>query len=123
MPYTNNWEKEGLYRQFTGNIGGDEILESNFELHTSPNFETIKYIINDFRGITGHSINSTHTKIYALTDNIISNTKGELSIALIVTQAPLLVLAELYREQMTGKLFTCEIFQNVEDARKWIVNK
>jgi len=123
MPHTNNWEKEGLYRQFTGNISGDEILCSNFELHEHPNFQKIKYIINDFKEVTGHSIESTHTKVYALTDHIISSTKGELSIALIVTQAPLLILAENYREQMIDKLFTCEIFQHIEDARKWISNK
>jgi hypothetical protein len=123
MPYVNTWESEGLYRKFTGEISGDEILESNYELQADPNFLTIKYIINDFTEVTSHSIETTHTKAYATSDNIISQAKGKLKIALIATQASLISLANDYRDQMRGKLFECEIFQSIEDARKWVSNK
>lgn len=119
MPYTNTWESEGLYRKFVGKISGVEILESNFELHENPNFQAIKYIINDFMEVTGHSIETVHTKAYATSDDVISNTKGKLKIALVVTQTSLVALANNYREQMRGKLFECEIFQSIADARKW----
>ena len=123
MPYTNTWETDGLYRKFTENISGDEILESNFELHTDPNFQKIKYIINDFIEVTGHSIETVHTKVYASTDEIVSNTKGRLKIALVVTQDPLIALANSYREEMIGNRFECDIFQTIEDARKWVNNE
>ena len=74
MPHTNSWESDGLYRHFTGEISGEEILESNFELHVRPEFQKINYIINDFTEVTGHSIEMGHTNIYATTDNIISTT-------------------------------------------------
>lgn len=121
MSYTNTWESEGLYRKFEGEISGDEILESNYELHEDPNFQTIKYIINDFTEVTGHSIETAHTRAYATSDDIISNDKGKLKIALVVIQPSLLVLANSYREEMRGKLFECEIFQSIEDARKWVI--
>jgi len=120
MSYTNSWETEGLYRKFFGEISGDEILESNFELHANPNFKTIKYIINDFIDVTAYSIESSHTKAYASSDVVIANSKGKLNIALIVDQDELITLANGYREQMIGQLFECEIFQCVEDARKWV---
>ena len=123
MPYTNTWESEGLYRKFVGEINGDEILESNYELQADSNFQKIKYIINDFTEVTGHSIETAHTKAYAASDDIISITKGKLKIALVVTQPPLVALANSYREQMRGKLFECEIFQSIEDARKWVSNE
>ena len=123
MPYTNTWETDGLYRKFTGKISGDEILESNFELHTDPDFQKIKYIINDFTEVTGHSIETIHTKVYALTDEMVSRTKGKLKIALVVTQDPLIALANSYREEMIGNRFECDIFQTIEDARKWVSNK
>ena len=119
MPHTNTWEPGGLYRKFTGEISGEEILESNFELHIDPNFQTINYIINDFTEVTGHSIETAHTKVYASTDEIISNTKGKLKIALVVTQDPLIALANSYREEMIGNRFECNIFQTIDDARKW----
>jgi hypothetical protein len=123
MPHTSIWEPGGLYRKFTGTISGEEILESNFELHMDPNFQSINYIINDFTEVTGHSIEIVHTKVYASTDEIVSITKGKLKIALVVTQGPLIELANSYREEMIGNRFECDIFQTIEDARKWISNE
>lgn len=123
MSHTNTWETQGLYRKFVGEISGDEILESNFELQSDPNFKNIKYVINDFTEVTGHSIESTHTKAYATSDDIISNTKGKLKIALIVTQPTLIALANSYREQMKNNLFQCEIFQAIEEGREWVSNE
>lgn len=122
MTYTNTWEPEGLYRKFTGSVDGDEILKSNFELHLNPNFQDIKYIINDFTEMTSHSIATGHTRAYATTDDIVSNTKGKLKIALLVTQAEHIDLAKIYCDQMEGKLFKCEIFDTIENARNWANN-
>ena len=122
MSHTKTWESGGLYRKFTGKISGEEILESNFDLHMDSNFQTLNYIINDFTEVTDHSVEITHTKVYASTDEIISNTKGKLKIALVVTQDPLIVLANSYREEMIGKRFECDIFNTIEDAREWVGN-
>ena len=121
MPHTNTWEPAGLYRKFTGTISGEEILESNFDLHRDSKFQTIKFIINDFTEVIEHSIEVIHTKVYASSDEIISNTKGKLKIALVVTQEPLIALANSYREEMIGKRFECNIFKTIEDAREWVV--
>ncbi len=120
MPYTYNWEAQGLYRKFTGIVSSDEILLSNFETHKDPHFKNIKYVLNDFIEVVGHSIEAHHTQVYAKTDEIISNTKNQLIIALVVTQDPLTALAHSYREHMIGKRFECEVFQTIDDARKWV---
>ena len=120
MPHTYTWESNGLYRNFTGVISGEEILESNFELQREPNFKCIDYIINDFRDVTGFEIKEAHTKAYAETDEIASYTKGNLKVAIVVTQEPLIALANNYREEMISKKFECDIFKTLSDARKWI---
>ena len=120
MPHTNTWEAKGLYRKFTGEISVFEILDSNFKLHEHPDFQKIKYIINDFTEVTGHSIEASHTEVFAKTDEIASYTKGKLKIALLVTQAALIPLAKGYREQMKDKTFECEILQTIEAAREWV---
>jgi len=120
MPHTYTWEPGGLYRKFTGAISGEEILESNFELQIDPNFKKIDYIINDFTAVTGHSIKTAHTNAYASTDEIASNNKGDLKVAIVVTQGPLIALANNYREHMIDNKFECDVFETVEDARKWV---
>ena len=82
-----------------------------------PEFESIKYIINDFTEVTKLAINTDHTKIYATTDDIISDTKGNLKIAIVAKQDAHIALANNYREEMKNKLFECEIFQTVEEAQ------
>lgn len=119
MAHIIKWEKNGLYRQFTGMVSGDEILESNFEIHVHPEFSDIKYIINDFLGVTEYSIKHSHTKAYAESDKIIAETKGKLNIAIVVNQDELLELANGYRQQMIDNKFKCHIFQTVAEARVW----
>lgn len=120
MPHTNTWRKKGLLRKFTGNIQPEEILSSNFALHEHPSFAKIAYIINDFTEITGVSLNTNLVKIYAETDDIISETKGKFNIAIVVNQDNLIDLANSYRSEMKNRYFKCEIFKTVEDARKWV---
>jgi len=114
------WEPKGLYRKFTGEVIGDEILESNFELQRHPKFESIDFIINDFLEVTGFKIDTNHTKTYAKTDEIAANTKFTLKIAIVVNQDALTELANSYREEMIDKSFECEIFKTLEDARQWV---
>ena len=123
MSYEIAWEPGGLYRKFTGKVSGKEILNSNFELQLDPRFTDVKYIINDFTGITSHSINTTYTETYAKTDDIISKKKGALKIAIVVNKDPLVDLANYYRKEMKNELFECEIFRNIEDARNWTSKK
>lgn len=119
MPHTNTWTEDSLYRKFTGEIGPDEILISNFETHKHPKFSLIKYIINDFTEVTSVNIDNSHTKIYATTDDIISNTKGELKIAIVVQQEAHIDLANTYRLGMKNNNFECEIFKTLTDAENW----
>ena len=119
MPNKLTWLSDGLLREFSGEISPAEILKSNFEIHAHPQFESIKYIMNDFTQVTKLLVEETHTKIYSSTDDIISDTKGKLLIAMVVLddQIP---LAESYRNEMDNKLFTCEIFKTREEAQAWV---
>ena len=119
MAHTNIWNENGLFRKFTGEISPEEILQSNFDIHKRPEFETIKYIINDFTEVTDLVINTNHTKIYASTDDIISDTKGNLKIAIVAKLDAHIALANNYKEEMKNKFFKCEIFQTLEEAQVW----
>ncbi|MCW8901857.1 MAG: hypothetical protein OQK75_01595 [Gammaproteobacteria bacterium] len=92
---------------------------SNFELQSHPRFPIIKYLINDFTEVSSLLIDTNHTKIYASTDDIISDTKGKFKIAIIINQNAHANLAKSYRDSMKNNFFDCEIFKTVEDAKKW----
>lgn len=120
MAHKSIWTSDGLIRKFSGKITPDEILKSNLDLYSDPKFEKIKYIINDFTSIKCHTIDASHTKVYASTDDIISNTKGKYKIAIVVNENTNTHLANSYKNEMKNSYFKCEVFQSVEDAKEWV---
>ena len=120
MAHTYNWEPEGLYRKFFDEISAEEILSSNFEIQRAPEFTDIKYLINDFTDVTGYTLTEEHTGIYAKTDDIISDSKGKLAIAIVVGNKEQKAFAEAYRQQLTNKFYIVEIFDALQDAREWV---
>ena len=123
MAHTIDWKTDGIMRVFTGNLNPEEILTSNFEICNHPAFSTIKYIINDFTAVTSITVDNEHTKIFALTDDIISSTKGKYFIAIVATQDKHIALAKNYQKEMKNTVFVSEIFETVGDAQKWVDSK
>jgi hypothetical protein len=119
MPHTITLEETGLYREFSGTVSGEEILESNFHLHTLPQFHQFKYVINDFSAMRDHSIELAHTHAYATSDQVIATTKESLRIAMVVTRPDHVELARHYLGLMAESHFECNIFHNLAQARAW----
>lgn len=120
MAYTNIWKPNGLHRKFAGEITGDEILESNFELHANPKYHTIDYVIDDFTGITSHAIDRNHLEVIARTNDIIAMTKGPLKIALAVVDDEAIALAHAYKKITKNSRFQCEVFFSLNEAFDWV---
>ena len=123
MAHTVDWKNDGIMRVFTGDLNPEEILASNFEICNQPAFTTIKYIINDFTGVTSITVDNEHSKIIASTDDIISMTKGKYFIAIVATQDEHIALAKIYQNEMKNTVFISEIFKTVKDAQKWVDSK
>lgn len=119
MPHKNTWNANGVLRKFSDEVNGDEILKSNFDLHVDPRFREIKYIINDFTDTKTLLLDTTHTRTYASTDDIISEIKGEFKIAIVVNKDEHIALANAYQQEMKSNLFTCEIFKTLDEAQTW----
>ena len=120
MAHLNKWEDKGLYRQFTNNVTGREVLNINLTIQGDPRFDDIKYVINDFTQITDFDFSDIDIKRLVVTDNAAAKSNPNLKIALILTLEPLLEWANLYCEYMKDSPYICEIFDNISDARKWV---
>jgi len=119
MAHLMTWEAGGLYRKFTGEISAPEIIKLKLALNADVRFRDIKYIINDFSEISEHSLMVEHAEALSRMNEVMSNTKHKLKIALVATDERLLYFAESYCAFMKNKVFECALFHNVEDARKW----
>ena len=124
MSHTNIWKNKGLHREFSGVVTGEEILESNFELHANPKFHEINYIIDDFSHVSHLAMDADHIKILAKTNNIIAMSKGKLKMALLLKDDGLGLqeLAEHYIALTQNSRFQIKIFYTLEDIQKWVNN-
>jgi len=114
------WEEEGLYRKFTDKINGDEILDDNLKLQGDVRFDDIRYVINDFTQIRDFDFSVLDVKKVAVNDEVASLSNPKIKIALISGYEPLLKWLKLYSESMEGSLYKCGIFDNSDDAYKWV---
>lgn len=120
MAYQNIWEEKGLCRIFTDKISGEEILTSNLSLHGDPRFDGIKYVINDFTKITEFEVSDLDITKIVIVDNVAAVSNSYLKIAIVAMLDPLLIWVQLYLERMQDSTFECAIFDNLNDAYKWV---
>lgn len=114
------WEHFGLYRKFTDGISGHELVKIKLDLSHKERFKEIKYIINDFLEISEHSIEIEHANVFTRMNEVMSNTKHELKIAMVVVDDKLIGFAERYCALMQDQVFECAFFHSVEEARAWV---
>jgi len=115
-----SWEATGLYRHFTNKINGQEVLNDNLNLQGDSRFDDIKYVINDFTDIADFDFSDIDIQKISITDKVASISNPTIKIAIITTIESLLVWIELYCKSMEGSLYDCKIFDNSEDAYKWV---
>jgi hypothetical protein len=53
MPYTIDWEPEGVVKRFTGMVTSAELVASVHEIATNVRFRQLKYEISDYLGSSG----------------------------------------------------------------------
>jgi len=119
LPYHNNWKDNGLYRKFTGEITGGEILESNLSIHGDPRFDGINYVLNDFISIVEFDVNNTDINIISTIDNVAALSKQKLKIAIVATNTDLLKWVNVYLNMMQDSPYETAVFSTCSDALNW----
>ena len=50
MPYTIEWEPQGVVKRFTGLVSGAELVQSVNEVASHPGFRSLRYELSDYLG-------------------------------------------------------------------------
>lgn len=119
MSHQDKWEKDGLYRHFTGKVSGEEILDANLNIQGDVRFLDIKYVINDFTQTTEFDSTKTDVAKIVTFDNVVSISKKQLKIAIVATLDSLLPWVNLYCEKMQNAPYDVKVFDNMNDALQW----
>ena len=122
MPYTKDWETEGVVTTFFGTVSINEVINADKEFYEDPRSDKSKYQITDFSGIVPESANEIDIQTIAAFDAGSSMSIPLLKVALITNDQHVKSLCQKYiyfsrRLNSTWKFKICE---DIQSARKWI---
>ncbi|MEJ2142238.1 MAG: hypothetical protein P8Y24_07760 [Gammaproteobacteria bacterium] len=120
MSYKNIWEQHGIYRLFSGKLAGKELLESIQQVEADARFDSVRYVINNFLDVTEIDISPKDIKIIAAIDIAAALSNPHIYIAQVATDPQIEKLNELYSSVAGKSPYPTKVFNNLEDARKWL---
>lgn len=56
MPHANLWEPHGVVMEFWGVVSGDEFVTAAQDVAVDPEFDTLQFVIVDFRKVDAHTV-------------------------------------------------------------------
>ena len=120
VAYKYQWEAKGLLRIYSGDISGDEVLQSTSEVHGDPRFDDLKYVINDFNRITRARATRDDINRLAAIDRAAARTNPNIRIAVVTRNDDIRHWAQLYIEFSADCPYETRLFETVDEARSWI---
>jgi len=118
MSYEITLEPRGVYKRFWGVVTAEEFESAIAAVQNLPDFDRLRYTINDFLGVTSYHITPedvTTFVAYGLGAQF-SNPKVQL---LIVTDQPAII--DLVTSNYAPRLdYPLSFFASLADARKWL---
>jgi len=120
MAFINNWEAKGVYKVFSGDVTGQEVLDSVIEIEEDRRFDQIQYVLNDFLAVNGVQASERDIALVAAIDRAASKSNPDIKIAVVATQQKIIELAQHYSRLIEDSPFQTQLFASVEDARNWL---
>lgn len=119
MSYEVHWESQGAIKRFWGVVSSADMLRSVVETEADARFDTLRFVINDFREVTQITFDSHDVGDIAAIDLGASRTNPAIKIAVVATRADVIELAEQYANSALN-VYPTQIFATLDEARTWI---
>ena len=124
MSHRIEWEKDGAYWQLSGAVTSGELIEIVNELIGSPKFDSLKYFILDATNIIEPIITEDDLDATAAIVKSTNSYKPKMKGAYVTKDKQTVELIGYYinKSLKLGSTWDRKIFNNVEDARSWVLS-
>jgi hypothetical protein len=116
------WEDRGLVRRFYGHVTFDELAKSAILGQQDSRFDTMRYVINDFRECSSVDVPPHAIEEIAATDAGAAMTNDRIRIATVSSDAAILAISDMY-EKAGYSPYPVRNFSTIDAARKWLSDK
>ncbi len=120
MPYQIIREKQGTYKRFWGVVTAEEFLASVAKFHSDPEFESIRYTINDFTDCESFYMPSGNILDVAAINLGATRINQKVKIAAVTVDETIIRMADEFAE--LSQSYPIRIFSTLDDARAWVGN-
>ncbi|MBT4889281.1 MAG: hypothetical protein HON65_06985 [Rhodospirillales bacterium] len=120
MSYEIQYEDNGVYWRFYGDVIYNDLLAVNKDVWGSPKWGLLRYQIVDFLEAQAILISKEEAILIAHMDIASAKSTNEMRVACIADQQPIIEMCEVYKQTMTAEGWEVEIFNTLEAARGWI---
>ena len=117
------WERAGVVKTFAGFVTGPQFIVSAETVAADPRFDDLQFIINDFRAIDGHSIDSDAYLAVAASRLGSVRTNANFRV-LFIADGPLASeLATAVEPSVMSAPFDPMFFPTLEAGREWLAGQ
>ena len=116
MPFEIFREPKGAYKRYFGHISAKEYLDSVMANQSDPDYDRMRYSINDFLGITGHSIQGDDVTKFAAFGIGAAYINPAIKIAIVTNDPQVRELASRFTHLTKYQL---QFFDTLALARQW----
>jgi hypothetical protein len=119
LSYEIIWEARGVVKRFLGHVTSHDMLQSVVETEMNVRFDDLRYVINDFLGITGISSLPQDVEEISVIDKGASMSNSRIHIAVVATSPEVIALASDYANSPLN-VYPTRIFSSLGEARSWL---
>lgn len=120
MPHCSQWVSDRVIKKFWGFLSGDELAASAEEVARHPEFDGLRYIVNDFLEVTSHDVGPADMERLAVTRFGSMRTNPNICVLLVTRDPGLAALADMIRYPVLQGSQDTVVFTRCEDALAWI---
>lgn len=120
MPYSTEWTDKGVQWIYTGIVTGTDMLRSNIEVYGDERFDDMRYQLVNFLNAESFDMTTEEVKEIAYRDKVAARSNPRVNVAVVATNDVIQALTRLYAEYSGSSPWKTELFETVEEAKKWL---
>jgi len=122
VPYETTWEKTGVYWRFYGHVTGEQVMATSMAVYGDTRFDNMRYQIVDCLEVDQWDLTKEQLVEIAAMDRGAAVSNPRVKVAVIATDSKILDVNKVYGEESKDTAWETEMFENLDDARKWVVS-
>ena len=122
MPYKLDWEHDGVYWKYYGNVSGKEIIEASTAIYGDQRFDTLKYKLVDFLDAETIKIDKDEVALIAYQHLAAERSNPYVKNAIVIKPSDS-EIASSFAAFFSDSCWEVQIFQNLDEANNWLGRK